>query len=106
MPFRKFFDRSDKPSASAEPEAAEPEQEPSDEEFSGEAEAPPEHSDAVDWRARAAHVLPLGAPAGRKRPAPLYGAGDALGPTPLSRAVACRRVRGGGHQDVDRTKAL
>jgi glutamate-1-semialdehyde 2,1-aminomutase len=106
MPFRKFFDRSAKPAANAEPDQAEPEQDETDEAFDGEPEAHPEHSDAVDWRDRAAHVLPTGASTGSKRPAGLYGSDDAVGPTHFSAAVGCRVFDVDGNEYVDCTMAL
>jgi glutamate-1-semialdehyde 2,1-aminomutase len=106
MSFRKFFDRSAKPAPSADPEAVEPEQDDGDETFDGEPEAPPEHADAVDWRARAAHVLPTGASTGSKRPAALYGSEDAVGPTHFSGAVGCRVFDIDGNEFIDCTMAL
>ena len=103
MPFRKFFDRSTKPAPSQlGPETAEP----GDDEFDGEPEASPEESDAVDWRARAAQVIPNGASTGSKRPAALYGADDAVGPTHFSGSVGCRVIDMDGNEYIDCSMAL
>lgn len=101
MVFGKFFDKSKKePPATAEPEAD------ADDEFLGEPEAEPEQSDEIDWRARAAQVLPTGASTGSKRAAALYGSDDAIGPTHFSASVGCRVIDMDGNQYIDCTMAL
>src|SRR5689334_17821043 len=75
----------------------------------GEAEEPesaPEHSDAIDWRARAAQVLPTGASTGSKRAEALYGSADAVGPTHFARSVGCRVIDVDGNEYIDCTMAL
>lgn len=103
MPFRKFFDRSPKP---AEPPVEVAGDDPTDQEFDGEPEAFPEESDAVDWRARAAQVIPNGASTGSKRAAVLYGSDDAIGPTHFSGSVGCRVIDMDGFEYIDCTMAL
>jgi glutamate-1-semialdehyde 2,1-aminomutase len=71
-----------------------------------EAEAAPEESDAVDWRARAAQVLPTGASTGSKRPEALYGSSDAVGPSHFARSVGCRVIDVEGNEYIDCTMAL
>jgi glutamate-1-semialdehyde 2,1-aminomutase len=105
MPFRKFFDRSAK-SAAPQPEPDEPEDVPADEEPEGEPEGMPEAADSIDWRGRAASVLPTGASTGSKRPTGLFGADDAVGPTHYSGAVGCRLFDMDGNEYVDCTMAL
>jgi len=106
MPFRKFFDRSAKPAASAQTDSTAPEPEENDEAFDGDPEAAPEESASIDWRARATHVLPTGASTGSKRAAALYGSDDAIGPTHFSGAVGCRVFDVDGNEYVDCTMAL
>jgi glutamate-1-semialdehyde 2,1-aminomutase len=106
MPFRKFFDRPAKQPANAEPDASEPDQTENDEALDEEAEAGAEAADPVDWRARAAAVLPTGASTGSKRPAALYGSEDGVGPTHFSGAVGCRVFDVDGNEYVDCTMAL
>ena len=114
MPFRRFFDRGPKratPDESAsleEPEVAEPPEstdEDAGEEWS-EAEAAPEDAPEIDWRSRAAAVIPGGASTGSKRPEALYGRSDAEGPTHFARATGCHVVDTAGQTYVDCTMAL
>lgn len=100
MVFGKFFDKSKK----AVPVNAEPDTD--DEESGEEPESAPEESDAIDWRARAAQVLPTGASTGSKRAAALYGSDDAVGPTHFSGAVGCRVFDVDGNEYIDCTMAL
>jgi glutamate-1-semialdehyde 2,1-aminomutase len=102
MAFRKFFDRSSK----AAPEAVEPEVTESEETGDEEPEAMPEEAEPVNWRRRAADVLPTGASTGSKRAAALYGSEDAVGPTHFSGAVGCRVFDIDGNEYVDCTMAL
>ncbi len=110
MPFRRFFERGAKnapPAApietSADDAAAVAEEEPED---GGEPEVV-DHEDAdLGWRERAAAVLPTGASTGSKRPAALYGAEDAAGPTHYVRAIGCRVADADGYEYLDCTMAL
>jgi glutamate-1-semialdehyde 2,1-aminomutase len=99
MVFGKIFGSSKNPPAP--PQAADP-----DDDDVGEPEAAPEESDVVDWRARAAQVLPTGASTGSKRPAGLYGSEDGVGPTHYSQAVGCRVIDADGNEFIDCTMAL
>ena len=99
MVFGKIFGSSKNPV----PPAKEPEPETDD---GIDIEGPPEESDQVDWRARAAQVLPTGASTGSKRAAALYGSDDAVGPTHFSQAVGCRVVDVDGNEFLDCTMAL
>lgn len=63
-----------------------------------------EQSD-VDWRARAAAIIPGGASTGSKRPEALYGLA-ASGPTHFVSASGCRLVTAGGTELLDCTMAL
>lgn len=101
MVFGKFFDKSKKEA----PPAAEPEP-TDDDEVEGEPEGPPEESDAIDWRARAAQVLPTGASTGSKRAEALYGAVDAVGPTHFTGSVGCRVIDMDGNEYIDCGMAL
>ena len=105
MVFGKFFDKGKKPTASREA-ATEPEAELSDEEYDGEPESAPEESDEIDWRARAAQVLPTGASTGSKRASAMYGSDDAFGPTHFTRSVGCRVIDMDGNEYIDCTMAL
>jgi glutamate-1-semialdehyde 2,1-aminomutase len=71
-----------------------------------EIEAPPEHSDAIDWRSRAGQVLPTGASTGSKRAEALYGSSDAAGPTHFAQSVGCRVIDVDGNEYIDCTMAL
>ena len=115
MPFRRFFDRSAKRPV-AEEEASDAPAPETEAEYSDDAEASddseegedaaPEDAPDIDWRARAAAVLPTGASTGSKRPAALYGAEDASGPTHYSQAAGCRVIDSDGTTYVDCTMAL
>src|SRR5919199_1516086 len=105
MVFRRLFERragsspGETPSATAEePESASAAEE--------DLEARPEEAADVDWRARAAGVLPTGASTGSKRPEALYGSADAAGPTHFVRASGCRVVDADGATYIDCTMAL
>ena len=71
-----------------------------------EVESAPEESDAVDWRARAAQVLPTGASTGSKRPEAFYGSSGAAGPSHFARSVGCRVIDVEGNEYIDCTMAL
>jgi glutamate-1-semialdehyde 2,1-aminomutase len=101
MVFGKIFG-SDKKSA---PTAPPPEPEESEED-GAEPESAPEESDAIDWRGRAAQVLPTGASTGSKRVEGLYGSADAIGPTHFAQSVGCRVIDPDGNEYIDCTMAL
>jgi glutamate-1-semialdehyde 2,1-aminomutase len=104
MPFRKFFGsgKEEKPEVIEQPET--------DEEFEVEAEVdvdvPPEQSEAINWRARAAAVLPTGASTGSKRAEALYGDADSVGPTHFTASVGCRVFDPDGNEYLDCGMAL
>src|SRR4051812_34370710 len=100
MPFRKFFTSK---SAAPQPEAV---QDDADAELEEEAERAPEETDEIDWRARAAEVIPSGASTGSKRASALYGSSDVVGPTHFSRSVGCRVIDVEGNEYIDCTMAL
>ena len=79
---------------------------PADDDDGVEVESIPEESGSIDWRARAAQVLPTGASTGSKRAEGLYGAADAAGPTHFSQAVGCRVIDADGNEFIDCTMAL
>jgi glutamate-1-semialdehyde 2,1-aminomutase len=99
MVFGKIFGSNKKPPP---PPEAEEEVEADGEE----PESPPEHSDSIDWRSRAAQVLPTGASTGSKRAEALYGSADAVGPTHFARSVGCRVIDVDGNEYIDCTMAL
>src|SRR3954465_13852944 len=100
MVFGKIFG-SNKKAAQA---SAQPDQD--DDSPEDEAEAAPEESDAIDWRSRAAQVLPTGASTGSKRAEALYGSADAVGPTHFTGSVGCRVIDMDGNEYIDCTMAL
>ena len=107
MPFRRFFERGAKEQAPAAPAEATDEESASDEEDrTDETETAAEEDEYVDWRVRATAVLPTGASTGSKRPAALYGAADADGPTHFVQAVGCRVDDADGNTYIDCTMAL
>lgn len=102
MKFRRFFERGAKSDPEAPPVAAEPESADDD-------ETPPEEEVEAEhpaWAQRAIGVLPTGASTGSKRPEALYGSADALGPTHYTQAVGCRIVDPDGNEYIDCTMAL
>jgi glutamate-1-semialdehyde 2,1-aminomutase len=101
MVFGKLFGSNKQPQAPAGDTDAE-----SAEDLEGEPEGAPEESDEIDWRARAAQVLPTGASTGSKRAAALYGSDDAVGPTHFLQSVGCRVIDTGGNDYIDCTMAL
>ncbi|MBX6331101.1 MAG: aminotransferase class III-fold pyridoxal phosphate-dependent enzyme [Gemmatimonadaceae bacterium] len=66
---------------------------------------PSEQSD-VEWRSRAASVIPGGASTGSKRPDALFGPGTDFGPTHFVRASGCRVTTAAGAEIIDCTMAL
>jgi glutamate-1-semialdehyde 2,1-aminomutase len=109
MPFRRFFDRGakDAPAPVAPAESIESTDEPGGPEDDGDDidTVPAEHDDA-SWWTRATAVMPTGVSTGSKRPAALYGADDAVGPTHFSQAVGCRIIDAYGREYLDCTMAL
>jgi glutamate-1-semialdehyde 2,1-aminomutase len=110
MPFRKFFGsgKEEKPKvAEQDPgdETVEPEAD-AEPESDAELDVPPEHSDEIDWRRRAAAVIPMGTSTGSKRAAALYGADDAIGPTHFTASVGCRLFDTDGNEYIDCGMAL
>ena len=108
--FRRFFGRSDepeppKPETDEETEEASPEEVPDDAEAELDDAARPGDIDR-EWSTRAVHVIAGGASTGSKRPAAVYGADDANGPTHYIRAEGCRVTTAGGATFVDCTMAL
>jgi glutamate-1-semialdehyde 2,1-aminomutase len=109
MPFRKFFDRGAKPAA---PEVAEEQELDPDAELVEDEHHPdddavaPEGAADIDWRERAARLIPGGASTGSKRPEALYGSATADAPTHFQRATGCRVTDLDGNQYIDCTMAL
>jgi glutamate-1-semialdehyde 2,1-aminomutase len=109
MPFRKFFDRAPKP---AQPEAEAQDIEAEEQGADGDEHHPdddaqaPEAAADIDWRDRAARLIPGGASTGSKRPEALYGSVTADAPTHFQRANGCRVVDLDGNQYIDCTMAL
>jgi glutamate-1-semialdehyde 2,1-aminomutase len=97
MVFGKIFGSSKQPPAEQAPEVVDDDMD---------VESAPEESGAIDWRGRAAQVLPTGASTGSKRAEGLYGSADATGPTHFSQAVGCRVVDMDGNEYLDCTMAL
>jgi glutamate-1-semialdehyde 2,1-aminomutase len=60
---------------------------------------------SIDWRARAAAVIPGGSSTGSKRPASMFGLGHA-GPTHITEALGCRIHTTDGDWLIDLTSAL
>ncbi|MEO7082762.1 MAG: aminotransferase class III-fold pyridoxal phosphate-dependent enzyme [Gemmatimonadaceae bacterium] len=108
MPFRRFFDRSNKTESNppapeeVESEVIEPETTPDDELEVGEEEEPED----ADWQTRARGVMPTGASTGSKRAEALYGRADAVGPTHFTQAVGSRVFDADGNEYWDCTMAL
>jgi glutamate-1-semialdehyde 2,1-aminomutase len=107
MVFKRFFERR------APDAATPPKSEPVEDEADVEAEGPEgvlegdaEWADAIDWRARAAAVLPTGSSTGSKRVQALYGREDAVGPSHFVRANGCRVFDSDENEFIDCTMAL
>ena len=112
MVFGRFFKRDDDAGDSDGVEGVTPD--PDD----GADEPDVEHDDSVppeghrdvdidlEWRDRAADVIPGGASTGSKQPAALYGAGTRFGPTHYIRASGCRVVTPGQRSLIDCSMAL
>ena len=82
------------------------EAEPEGEEFEGVPEGDLEEDLDLQWRGRAADVIPGGASTGSKRAAALYGEGTSFGPTHYTRASGCHITTPGGRTLIDCTMAL
>lgn len=109
MPFRRFFDRGAKQQTPDQNAEQDVEQAADTDEVEVEIDVddvPPEETDHVDWAQRALAVLPTGASTGSKRPAALYGADDASGPTHFLQSVGCRVIDADGNEYIDCTMAL
>ena len=106
MPFRRFFDRSTKqPAPATEPDQEVVESEEAAEEAEADA-SPVDGDEHIEWRARAAAVLPTGASTGSKRAEALYGSVEAHGPTHFVQAVGCRVDDADGNSYIDCSMAL
>jgi glutamate-1-semialdehyde aminotransferase len=118
MPFRRFFDRSQKRESPVADETSVEETEISDEdsepvneeaefdESGEEVEGEPEGASDINWLERAVAVLPTGASTGSKRLEALYGDASAVGPTHYVHASGCRLVDSSGQTYIDCTMAL
>src|SRR5688572_3258126 len=93
-----------RPEADATTEEVTPE--PGDEEYEGVPEGDPNLDQDVQWRDRAADVIPGGASTGSKRPAALYGEEATSGPTHYTRASGCVITTAGGRTLIDCSMAL
>src|SRR5687768_15491364 len=93
-----------RPEADATTEEVTPE--PGDEEYEGVPEGDPNVDQDVQWRDRAADVIPGGASTGSKRPAALYGEEATAGPTHYTRASGCVITTAGGRTLIDCSMAL
>ena len=102
MPFKRLFGRGS--DDTPPPPPAEPEGD--DEEVVEPEGALDADGIDLDWRERAAIVIPGGTSTGSKRPAALYGPGSTLGPAHFASAQGCRVVTPSGRALVDCTMAL
>ena len=101
---------------SNEPQPPEPPEPPDDEsgadgpaegdDFDGIPEGDPDIDLDLQWRDRAADVIPGGASTGSKRAAALYGENTVFGPTHFVRASGCHVTTPGGRTLIDCTMAL
>ncbi len=117
MPFRRFFGRHPapepaKPTPPPPDDAEEPiaEQEETEESGWGDDGAPERSASAaeleLDWRTRAAAVIPGGTSTGSKQPRLLYGDANAEGPAHYLRASGCHLVTVAEETLIDCTMAL
>lgn len=111
MPLGRFFGRgnarSDAPAADTTPdETIDVEVDAESEGELIDYEGAPEDAPDIDWRARAAAIIPGGASTGSKRPATMHGAPDAHLPTLYLRAAGCRVMALDGREYLDCTMAL
>ncbi|HUQ84286.1 MAG TPA: aminotransferase class III-fold pyridoxal phosphate-dependent enzyme [Gemmatimonadaceae bacterium] len=79
---------------------------PSDDDFDGIPEGDPTIDHDLEWRDRAADVIPGGASTGSKRAVALYGENTVFGPTHFVRASGCHVSTPGGRTLIDCTMAL
>ncbi|ODT02243.1 MAG: hypothetical protein ABS52_14630 [Gemmatimonadetes bacterium SCN 70-22] len=102
MPFKRLFGRGSDDAPPPPPDEPEGEEELD--------VAPEEALDAdgidLDWRDRAAVVIPGGTSTGSKRPAALYGPGSTIGPAHFTSAQGCRVATPSGRSLIDCTMAL
>lgn len=100
-------DEPQKPETTDEVEAVDEPTATGDDDFE---DVPPEGDRDVDvdlqWRGRAADVIPGGASTGSKRAVSLYGEGTEFGPTHYTRASGCHLTTPGGRTLIDCTMAL
>jgi glutamate-1-semialdehyde aminotransferase len=105
MPFKRLFGF-----GSQEPPAEPPEEDLEESGGDEEGVAPESMPDADgidrEWTERAAAVIPGGSSTGSKRPAAIYGADDASGPSHYVSAQGCRVVTPAGRTLLDCTMAL
>ncbi|MEP7345436.1 MAG: aminotransferase class III-fold pyridoxal phosphate-dependent enzyme [Gemmatimonadaceae bacterium] len=120
MPFRRFFSRNPPPEPPAgsktplsqDDEPEEPAVEPEETEEAGWSdEGAPESAASgveleLDWRTRAAALIPGGTSTGSKRPMSLYGDAEAEGPGHYLRASGCHLVTVTEETLIDCTMAL
>jgi glutamate-1-semialdehyde 2,1-aminomutase len=90
----------------AEASAEEATPEGADEEYEGVPEGDPDVDHDLEWRGRAADVIPGGASTGSKRASALYGEAASGGPTHYTRASGCLITTAGGRTLIDCTMAL
>ena len=106
MRFRRFLGGS--PGDPAPPPPPPPPAE--DDDDGGDDELPEQGDEDTDldlqWRSRAADVIPGGASTGSKRPEALYGMDAESGPTHFVRAAGCRVTTPGGGTYIDCSMAL
>ncbi|HUQ81550.1 MAG TPA: aminotransferase class III-fold pyridoxal phosphate-dependent enzyme, partial [Gemmatimonadaceae bacterium] len=100
---------------SNEPDPPEPPEPPDDDssdspadgdDFDGIPEGDPTIDHDLEWRDRAADVIPGGASTGSKRAVALYGENTVFGPTHFVRASGCHVSTPGGRTLIDCTMAL
>ena len=106
MVFGRFFRRGDGDEPPVPPDDEQDEAEDGDDAPDGPPEGDPDADLELDWRQRAAAVIPGGASTGSKRADALYGPGTSFGPTHYVRAGGCRSVTAGGRTLIDNPMAL
>jgi glutamate-1-semialdehyde 2,1-aminomutase len=106
MVFGRFFRRGDGDEPPVPPDDEQDEAEDGDDAPDGPPEGDHDADLDLEWRERAAAVIPGGASTGSKRADALYGPGTAFGPTHYVRAGGCRIVTAGGRTLIDSTMAL
>jgi glutamate-1-semialdehyde aminotransferase len=112
MVFGRFFKRDDDDAGDADGVEGPPDPDDGadESEVDHDDTVPPEgHRDVdvdLEWRDRAADVIPGGASTGSKQPGALYGADTRFGPTHYVRAAGCRVVTPGQRSLIDCSMAL